>query len=582
MTGYPSIDRPWEKYYSDSVKNFVFPKTTMYRCVYENNKQHLNRIAMEYYGRTFTYQELFVQIDRTAKALGAIGVQKGDIVTIAMPSTPEAVYLLYAISKMGAVANMIDPRTSREGIFAYVREAESKVFIFIDVCYPKIRDILSETDVRTLISVSAAESLPPRVRLGYRALETVSYMTGKKERITESESLMKWNRFLGMADSAAEIKENLDGGLAVAILHTGGTTGSPKGVELSNHNFNTIAYQYRLSGMHFLPGHRLLDIMPPFIAYGVGAALHMPFVIGMTSVLIPRFEPDQFPKMIRDLKPNHIAGVPSHWGNVIESKVLRDVDLSYLITPTVGGDGMSIQLEQRANQFLDEHRAPGHIIKGYGMTEGCSLAAGCVSGVNAEGSVGIPMPQNMISIFDQETGRELQYGQHGEICITGPSTMLGYFRNPEATDEIIRTHEDGRRWIHTGDLGYMTEDGMLYIDGRIKRMMIRQDGFKVFPSLIEKAISTHPAVRDCCVVGIRDRAFSQGQLPIAFVVATLPESGSADSIKKELADICRRDLPEYAQPVDFCFRKELPVTGIGKVDYRALEKIAETEYVWKS
>ena len=275
------------------------------------------------------------------------------------------------------------------------------------------------------------------------------------------------------------------------------------------------------------------------------------------------------------MKPNHMAGVPSHWGNVIESKALRGVDLSYLITPAVGGDAMNLQLEQRANQFLDEHKAPNHIIKGYGITEECSLAAACVNEINAEGSVGIPLPQNIISIFDQETGKELQYEQHGEICISGPTTMLGYFRNPEATEEIIRTHADGRMWIHTGDLGYMTEDGMLYIDGRIKRMILRQDGFKVFPSLIEKTVCAHPAVKDCCVVGMQDKAFSQGQVPIAFVVSNDSESGSEDYIKIELAAICLRELPEYAQPVDFRFLNELPVTGIGKVDYRALEMIAE-------
>ena len=574
LTGYPSVDKPWEKYYSDSVKRFVFPKTTMYRCIYNNNKQNLNRIAMEYYGRTFTYQDLFVQISRTAKALIAIGVRKGDIVTIAAPTTPETVYLLYAISRIGAVANMIDPRTSKEGIFAYTREAESKVFVFIDVCYPKIHEIMSETSVQTMISISAAESLPPKARLGYRAIEAGSYLFRKKKRIPETESLLKWADFLKKAAGTVKIEENFDGSLPVAILHTGGTTGTPKGVVLSSENFNTIAYQYKLSGMHLLPGHRFLNIMPPFIAYGVGAGLHLPFVIGMTSILIPQFEPAKFAKMIRNMKPNHMAGVPSHWGNVIESNVLRGVDLSYLITPAVGGDGMNLQLEQRANQFLDEHKAPNHIIKGYGITEECSLAAACVNEINAEGSVGIPLPQNIISVFDQETGEELQYEQHGEICISGPTTMLGYFRNPEATEEIIHIHEDGRRWIHTGDLGYMTEDGMLYIDGRIKRMIIRHDGFKVFPSMIEKTISTHPAVIDCCVVGAEDKAFSQGQVPVAFVVFDNLKSDSTKQAKEELAALCMQELPEYAQPMDFRFLNELPVTGIGKVDYRALEKIA--------
>lgn len=575
LTGYPSVDRPWEKYYSDYVKEFQFPMTTMYRCIYDNNKQHLNRIAMEYYGKSFSYQELFTGIDKTAKALGALGVRKGDIITIAMPTTPETVYLLYAISKIGAVANMIDPRTSKEGIIDYTREAGSKIFFAIDLCYTKIKDIATETSVQTVISISAAESLPTKVRLAYLATEAISFLTHKKEKAIESKNLMKWSRFISLSDNATEIDENPDGTIPVAILHTGGTTGTPKGVVLSSENFNTIAYQYKLSGMYIFPGQRFLDIMPPFIAYGVGAGLHMPFVIGMTSILIPQFDPAKFAKMIRDMKPNHMAGVPSHWGNVIESKELQSIDLSYLITPAVGGDAMNLQLEKRANQFLDEHRAPNHIIKGYGITEECSLAAACVNEINAEGSVGIPLPQNIISIFDTETGKELQYDQQGEVCISGPTTMLGYFKNPKATNEIILTHDDGRRWIHTGDLGYMTSEGMLYIDGRIKRMIIRQDGFKVFPSLIEKLICENPAVAGCCVVGVADKDYSQGQLPFAFVVLHTHETESIEQIKKTISENCRKELPEYAQPINYRFIKELPTTGIGKIDYRELERLAE-------
>ena len=572
QTGYPSIDRPWEKYYSSEVMHFEFPKKTMYRCIYDNNKDHLNRIAMEYFGRTFSYKELFQNIDDTAKALTAVGIKKSDIITIAMPTTPETVYLIYAISKIGAVANLIDPRTSKEGIYEYTNEAESKLFITIDVCYKKIRDIVRDTCVETIVSVSAGDSLPKSVYCAYKAGEFAEYLTKEKERINETESLMKWDTFINKQKEVFEIEENTESGIPVAILHTGGTTGMPKGVVLSNECFNTIAYQYKLSGMYLFPGQRFLDIMPPFIAYGVGAGLHMPFVIGMTSVLIPRFEPKDFAKMIKKLKPNHMAGVPSHWGNVLESKVLRNADLSYLITPAVGGDAMNIKLEKRANLFLNQHRAPNNIIKGYGITEQCSLAAACVNEINEIGSVGIPLPQNIISIFDPKTGEELKYNQQGEVCLNGPTTMLGYFKNETATNEIIRTHSDGRKWIHTGDLGYMTENGMLYIDGRIKRMIVRNDGFKVFPSVIEDVIKTHASVNECMVVGIPDPDFSQGDLPKAHIILESGHKESQRAIKRELVKLCREKLPEYAQPVGFKFREEFPCTPIGKVDFIALQK----------
>ena len=572
QTGYPSIDRPWEKYYSNSVLNFDFPKTTMYRCIYNNNAKCQNRIAMEYFGRSFSYRELFVQIDNTAKALVALGVKKSDIITIAMPTTPETVYLIYAISKIGAIANMIDPRTSKEGIYQYTREAKSKLFVTIDVCYKKIRGITKKTDIDTIISVSAGDSLPVSMYCAYKTSELFEFATHKKEKIVENESLLKWDTFIKRKDEVTEIEENKDGTLPVAILHTGGTTGTPKGVVLSSECFNTIAYQYKLSGMHAFPGQRFLDIMPPFIAYGVGAGLHMPFVVGMTSILVPKFEPKKFPEMIKKLQPNHMAGVPSHWGNVLESKVLKNVDLSYLITPAVGGDAMNLALEKRANVFLNRHRAPNNIIKGYGITEQCSLATACVNDINAVGSVGIPLPQNIISIFDPDSGKELQYDQQGEVCIYGPTTMLGYFNNKKATDEMIRKHEDGRRWIHTGDLGYMDENGMLYIEGRIKRMIIRNDGFKVFPFTIENAIKTHKDVEDCIVVGVRDSDYSQGCLPKAHIILKPQHKKTERTIKKELVELCQKKLPEYSQPTDFKFREKFPYTLIGKVDFMALQE----------
>lgn len=571
-TGYPSIDRPWEKYYSDHVMQFEFPRTTMYRCIFDNNKNYQNRIAMEYFGKPFSYKELFEQIDDTAKALTAIGVKKSDIITIAMPTTPETVYLIYAISKIGAVANMIDPRTSTEGIYEYTKEAKSKLFIAIDACYKKVKNITTVTDVETIILISAGDSLPTGTYCAYKAGELIELAQGKKEKMVETESLMKWDTFMRNKDEVTEIEENTNGDLPVAILHTGGTTGTPKGVVLSSVCFNTIAYQYKLSGMYLFPGQRFLDIMPPFIAYGVGAGLHMPLVVGMTTILVPKFEPKDFPKMIKKLRPNHMAGVPSHWGNVLESKELKNADLSFLITPAVGGDAMNLKLEKRANVFLNQHRAPNSIIKGYGITEQCSLAAACVNEINEVGSVGIPLPQNIIAIFDPDTGEELKYNQQGEVCLYGPTTMLGYFNNQKATDEIIRTHEDGRKWIHTGDLGYMTEDGMLYIDGRIKRMIIRNDGFKVFPFIIENTIKTHKDVEECMVVGVHDPDYSQGYLPKAHIVLKPHHKKTERTIKKELEELCRDKLPEYSQPVDYKFRETFPYTPIGKVDFMALQE----------
>lgn len=574
LTGYPSIDKPWERYYSPYVLSYVFPSTTMYRCISDNNKHRLNGIAIEYYGKKITYQELFEQIDNTAKALIALGVEKSEVITIAMPTTPETVYLLYAISKIGAIANMIDPRTSKEGIYEYTNETSSKLFIAIDLCYPKIKDIVKETCVRKLILISAGDSLPKNKKYALKIANTLKFVTGKAPRINENNDLIRWKNFISLNDNAPDIIENEDGDLPVVILHTGGTTGVPKGVVLSNTSFNTIAYQYMLSGLYMLPGQRLLNIMPPFIAYGVGVGLHLSFVVGMTSILIPKLEPEKLSSMIKSIRPNHMAGVPSHWGNILNSTELDGTDLSFLVTPAVGGDGMDYKLEEEANTFLEEHLAPSRIIKGYGMTEQCSLAAvGCINEVKIDGSVGIPLPQNTISIFDPDTGEELKYNQPGEICLSGPTTMLGYFKNDKATNEIIHVHKDGRKWIHTGDLGYMTEKGLIYVHGRIKRMIVRHDGFKVFPSQIEKVILNDQSVRAACVVGVPDEEHAQGKLPVAFIVIN-DAAQKETSIAKAKA-LCSEELPEYAQPIRITVINEMPLTPIGKVDYRALEDMAK-------
>lgn len=572
LTGKASIDKPWEKYYSEEVRNFEFPKKTLYECIYDNNINHLNRIALEYYGRKITYKELFDGIEKATKSLRVADVKKGDIVTIAMPTTPETVCLFYALSKIGAIGNMVDPRTSAAGIINYTKEAKSKLFISIDLCYDKIKNITEETDVEKIVTISAADSLPLGMNFGYKIGEIFNCFTGKSIKIPKKDNLMNWNQFIETGkDYKIKIKSNYEKDMPVAILHTGGTTGTSKGVLLSNDNFNAIAYQYKLSGMHLLPGHRFLDIMPPFIAYGIGCGIHMPLVIGMTSIIIPKFDPKNFDKLIRDLKPNHMAGVPSHWGNVINSKKLRNRDLSYLITPAVGGDAMNVKLEQQANEFLQSHGAPNNIIKGYGMTEECSLATACINDINAVGSVGIPLPQNLVSIFNPETNEEMGYNEIGEICLSGPTTMISYFENEIETNSILKKHNDGRIWVHTHDIGYMTEDGLLYVDGRIKRMIIRHDGFKVFPFTIEKLISSHNAVESCMVVATPDKERCQGCVPKAHIILKPEYESIVDAVEFDLRKLCAENLPEYAIPESYKFRNEFPYTPIGKIDFIALE-----------
>ena len=295
------------------------------------------------------------------------------------------------------------------------------------------------------------------------------------------------------------------------IIHTGGTTGTPKGVMLSNDNINALVQQSILTGIDMQRHHNWMDIMPPFIAYGIGMGIHLPLVIGMELILIPSIDPKKFDQLLIKYKPIHMVFVPSYWGTIINSKRLKKTDLSFIIAPTVGGDTMPPALEMAANQFLKEHGCSSAVTKGYGMTEVSAGVTGTLDVLNEPGSVGSPFVKTIISIFDPETGNELQYNQMGEICISGPNVMLGYYKNETATKETIRQHKDGSTWVHSGDLGYMNENGSLFIVDRIKKMIIRYDGFKVFPSQIEKVIASHNSVQGCCVVGSPDSEHAQGE-----------------------------------------------------------------------
>ncbi|MBE6151780.1 MAG: acyl--CoA ligase [Firmicutes bacterium] len=572
MLGIPSIDKPWLKYYNEKSINMSMPKMTCYDYLKECNKKYLDRTALSYFGRKITFEELFINIESTAKALKSLGLKENEVITISLPNIPEAVYLFYACSKIGVVANMVDPRSSEEDLKKYIEEVDSKLVIIVDSHFYKIKRLVDEEIVDKTVAVSPAESLPLALNLGYKAKEFVSSIKDSNKKIDYSCKVINWSSFINggnnfMKSTEVEYVSNRP----FVIEHTGGTTGSPKGVILTNENINAVALQSVLTGIDMKREHTWLDIMPTFIAYGVGMGLHLPLTIGMETILIPQFKAEEFDKLLLKHKPVHMVGVPSYWGTIINSKKMQKQNLSYMIAPTVGGDAMNIELEKAANAFLTTHGCSSKITKGYGMTEVCGGVVGTIDENNQLGSVGIPFVKINIAIFDPETQEELGYNQEGEVCITGPNTMLKYWDNEKATEDILKVHEDGTVWVHSGDIGYITNDGNLFITDRMKRLIIRYDGFKVFPSRIEKVISSYPAVESCKVIGIQDCNHSQGKLPKVHIVLKEEYREDEDIIIRELEKLCMEQLPEYMQPVAYQVRDIMPLTSVGKIDYLALE-----------
>ena len=343
---------------------------------------------------------------------------------------------------------------------------------------------------------------------------------------------------------------------------------------LTDRNFNAIAMQLSAYEGLFEKGQSLMNIMPPFIAYGYACGVHLPLVLGLTVVIIPNLDPAKLGSLIWKYKPEHMFGVPAHYQQMAADSKLKDKDLSFIRNYAAGGDAISIGAEKTVNEFLAAHNVEYPMAKGYGMTE-VSSAATCAAGKNNKlGSVGIPLVNTLVSVFEPDTEKELPIGERGELCISGPTMMKCYYNKPAETAAILRTHGDGRVWVHTGDIGYMDEDGFVYLDSRIKRLIIRHDGFKVFPSMIENVISQHPAVHQCSVVGCTDKDHVQGRLPFVYIVLD-PEA--AVSVKKrqvikELRQLCAEELPEYVQPVGYKFIDSMPMTPVGKFDYRKLEE----------
>lgn len=562
---YASVAKPWLKYYDASFIGQPLPDCTTFEYLYQQNKQHLNEPALEYFGRKITYADLFVNIKKTAAAFRAIGLKKGDIATVVSIMTPEIIYAFYAADLIGATLNLVDPRYSVEGIHDYIAEVDSHLLICLNVTYDRCVQAAKRTHVERILVVSPADSLSLPMAMGYKLKNP--------DKNHYSSNVIHWKDFIagGQGQStAADPVDPMDH--ACVVVHTGGTTGSPKGVMLTDRNFNTIAKQFKTYEFLCHRGQTLMNIMPPFIAYGFACGIHLPLTLGIKVVIIPNADASKLGSLVLKYKPQHMFGVPTHYQQLATDPRLKNKDLSFIRMYAAGGDAISVGAEENVNEFLAAHNVEFPMAKGYGMTEVSSAATAAAASITKPGSAGIPLVDTIVSVFEPGTAKELPIGEQGEICICSESIMKGYYHKPEETAAVKQVHPDGRTWVHTGDVGYIDEDGFVFVGSRIKRLIIRPDGFKVFPSMIENAISHHPAVRQCSVVGCVAKDHPQGRLPFVFVVLDPAAADKKRQILRELRQLCVEELPEYVQPVGYKFLDELPLTPIGKVDYRKLEE----------
>lgn len=566
-TGYPSIDRPWLSYYSKEAIEDPLPQMSLFEYLYENNKYNLDSDALNYMGHKITFRELFKRIDETAKAFLAQGVQEGDIVSILTVACVPCVVCYYALNKIGAVVDFINVLSTAKDLVKFFRANKSRVVVSADIFMNKTLLAAKAIGVEHVIAFSMEDDLPFLKKVGtlFQSNPDVD------ESYLQDDIVLTWDKFIASGAHVPDITYQKDPSKPALLAHTGGTTGFPKSVMLSDNAMNAVAFQYHYI-FHVDPKEAVfLNLVVPFVVYGSLINMHMPLTMRATVVLIPNFNPDDWPEYFNKYKPNFITAIPNYVAPMLNNPRMRNVNLEGLKVIAVGGEGAGNALEVDLNRFLKRHGCKAKLLKGYGMTELSASACTAFDNVNALGSVGVPLPHNRVQIVDPESGLECKYNEVGEICFQAPGQMLGYMNNEEEMKEVIRLHSDGTYWLHTGDLGYMNRRGLLYIVGRIKRVILTQykgTAYRIYPNVIEEILTSHPAVREACVVKLHEDRRGRTK---AYIALNDHNRVDEEEIERELRSFCDAEMAEYMRPFLYEFRGSLPLTPAGKVDYKLLE-----------
>lgn len=576
ITGYASIDKPWQKYYSKEAITASIPELTAYQYMVSQNEDNLSTKAIMYYGKKISYKNYIDMIDETARRLYNLGITEGEVVTVMSVANPELEVLFYALNKLGAVINLIDVRSDYKQIKKYLMEVKSSEVVVMDNFLPEFDKCMEDEDidniVENVITLSPYNSVlfPFNVLAEKKSRKEDSNLYSKIDEIKKKNKYMTWNDLMSVHKYRYPRYPRYKKNMVAALVHTGGTTGVPKTVKLSNENFNAMAIQYKSLNANYNKGDTFLNGIVPFVAYGIVVTIHMPMCLGMTNIIAPILSPKEFTEFMIKYKPNHTITVPTYVEHFVHDRKADSMNWKCLKNLGIGGDYFPEQSEIYVNEFLKNHGSSSIAEKGYGMTENSSTAGVCLVGVNKTNSLGIPLPLNTYGIFERGTDKELKYGEEGEICITGPTEMLGYLDNEEEEGKVIKIHSDGKKWIHSEDVGIIDEDGFLFFKGRYKRL-IPHGGFKLYPSYIEGVIMKHPDIDNCCVISIPDKVY--GASPEAHVVIKKDSMSELKKLKEELIKLCQDKLPSYSQPEDFIFEEDLPLTSVGKVDYKKVEKM---------
>ncbi len=563
---------PFFKYENSELPlGFEVPDVSMFGMLKIAAESQPDSLAYEYFGTKCTFGNLVKKIEEISGAYYALGVRKGDIVTIIMPNTPEAVISIYALNRIGAVANILHPLSAQEEIKNHINRVKSKVLLCVDICTEKISKIIDQTSVKKAIVASAGNSMPFVMKKLYALKCIKSFKYDKSDK-----RYLSWSEFAEKSRTVAEYspKDGENREVAV-ILHSGGTTGTPKDIMLSNYNFNAFGIQAVLTLRDVKAGDKILAILPIFHGFGLGVCVHVSFCFGACSVLIPQFNAKKFAGILKKYKPTMLFGVPTLYDALLKAKGTDKIDFSFLKYAVSGGDTLPEKLENSVNEFLAAHNSSIKICEGYGMTEGLAALSLSVGENYKSRTIGKPLIGTEMCVVEPGTTNVLPAGEDGELCVSGPTVMIGYRNNPEETKNTLRVHADGKVWLHTGDMAAIDEGGFVHYKLRIKRMMITS-GFNVYPTQIESVVEELDFVEKCVVVSVPHQY--KKEVAKAYIVLKNGKEKS-DETKEEIRAYCKKKLMHYSVPYKYEFVDLLPKTAYNKIDFMKLQKESAREAV---
>ena len=553
-------EKPWLKYYGNVPESLNYFNGSLYDYLKDTASKNEKRSAYSFYGNEVTFKSFMKKIDKVASALKEFNIVENECVTICMPNTPESFALIYAINKIGAICNIIHPLSSTSDMERALKETNSSIIFCSDVAMPKARHI----KVKHFIMVPTSESLGKFLKTLYNIKSSLNMKL--------EEGMLTWNEFLNYGVSEDTYVKR-DPNSPAAIIYSGGTTGKPKGIIISNANFNAMALQTANLCEYIRPGYSVLSALPIFHVFGLALCTHTCLVAGMKCIIVPQLNTKKINKELRKYKPSVYPAVPSLLKMSMNdsdpgSNAFKDIKVV-----VVGGDYLSPQVKNEYEEYLKTHGSSAVVKVGYGLSEACGFCC-CTAEVdekhvnNHKGTLGIPNPDMIVKIFEPDSDVEKSVGDVGEICITGPTLMMGYINEDEETKKTLVIHNDGRTWLHTGDLGYMDKDGFIFYTSRLKRMIIT-NGYNVYPIELEDIINKCKYVDTCTVVGVPHKIKSQ--TPKAVIVLKQGVENTME-VREEIRRYCYKNIAKYAVPTEYEFRDTLPKTAVGKVAYRDLEK----------